>query len=1179
MFEGYAIFLIALGYLSLLFAVAWVGDHYARSLIPTGGRPMIYALSIAIYCTTWTYLGSVGTAATTGWGFIPVYLGPVLMFLIGWPILLRVVRIAKSQNITSITDFMAARYGKSPSVAAVVTCVAVVGTVPYIALQIKAIQFMVETLQSGTNLITSSEIPTGYDDTLGTGGAIAAVLALFAILFGTRHADATEHQFGLTMAIAAESVVKLAAFVIVGVCIVTVAFSGPLDLFDQVVGSEGVYQVFSQPQDGSYWLTVTFLASCCVLLLPRQFHVIVVENSSEFEVRRASWLFPGYLFAINIFVVPIAAAGLLLLPSGVDPDLYVILLPMAAEMNAVTVIAFIGGLSAASAMVIMESIAVAILICNGLVVPFLLRNPAVSGQGEGGAAIDLLMIRRIAIAGIILAALIVEQMLADAAGLSAIGLIAFAAIAQLAPAFFIGLFWRGATARGAIAGISAGALLWGYTLLLPWIVKAGWLPSTIVADGPLGLGFLKPQALFYLAFDPLSHGVFWSMLTNILVLVLVSNQRRPEMVERMQSQVFSGTTDMAMMSRPADFKIWRSVVTVGDLKQTVARYLGGERAERSFSDYAATRGRRALPDSAKADVQTLRFTEHLLASAIGPASSRLVLSLLLRRDDVASQATTLRLLDDASEALQHNRDLLQSAIDQVRHGLVVFDHNMRLVCWNRRFRELLELPQSCGRVGVPLTQVLRIMAERGDFGDGDTDELISDRLTRLAVTRETFQEKLASSGRYIEIRTARMPQGGIVTTFADITQRVRVANALAEMNVSLERRVQERTAELLSLNAALAVSKARADSANQDKTRFLAAATHDILQPLNAARLYATSLAERPTDDETQRLAHNVDVSLRAVEEIFGAIMEISRIDAGRLEPDFTAFAVADVFDALQIEFEPIAKERGIDLRFVPSKLWVRSDKRLLRRLLQNLVSNAIKYTERGRVLIGVRRRGGMVRFVIADTGPGIAEEHQQLIYREFQRIDGRTGNARGLGLGLSIVDRISQLLTTEVSLESVVGRGSVFSVDVPRTDAAAANDVTKPAAVKSPLDGIVVVCIDNEPAILEGMKTLLGNWGCTVIGATSAEEAIDQLDSDEPAPDVIFADYHLDRGTGDEAIASIRNHVAFEVPGVIITADHSQEREKAVREAGLSLLRKPIKAGSVRAILSKYARIRAAAE
>jgi len=471
------------------------------------------------------------------------------------------------------------------------------------------------------------------------------------------------------------------------------------------------------------------------------------------------------------------------------------------------------------------------------------------------------------------------------------------------------------------------------------------------------------------------------------------------------------------------------------------------------------------------------------------------------------------------------------------------------------------------------------MAERGDFGEGDTDELISDRLTRLAVTRETFQEKLASSGRYIEIRTARMPQGGIVTTFADITQRVRVANALAEMNVSLERRVQERTAELLSLNAALAVSKARADSANQDKTRFLAAATHDILQPLNAARLYATSLAERPTDDETQRLAHNVDVSLRAVEEIFGAIMEISRIDAGRLEPDFTAFAVADVFDALQIEFEPIAKERGIDLRFVPSKLWVRSDKRLLRRLLQNLVSNAIKYTERGRVLIGVRRRGGMVRFIIADTGPGIAEEHQQLIYREFQRIDGRTGNARRLGLGLSIVDRISQLLTTEVSLESLVGRGSVFSVDVPRTDAAAAHDVTKPAPSKSPLDGIVVVCIDNEPAMLEGMKTLLGNWGCTVIGATSAEEAVDQIGSGEPAPDVIFADYHLDRGTGDEAIARIREHVAFEVPGVIITADYSQEREKAVREAGLSMLRKPIKAGSVRALLSKYARIRAAAE
>lgn len=1175
MFEGSAIVWIALVYVSALFAIAWAGDRYVKDGIHGPGRPLIYALSIAIYCTTWTVMGSIGTAASSGWGFLPVYIGPILMFVFGWPLIARIVDIAKSQNITSIADFMAARYGKSPAVAAVVTGVALVGAIPYIALQIKAIMISVEALTVDPS---ASQLPTELVSVFGqntTAFLFAVGLAAFAVLFGTRHIDATEHQFGLMLAISAESVVKLTAFLAVGIYVVVVMFGGPVSFWQAVQANPQVQAVFEQPPEGMYLITVTFLASVCVLLLPRQFHVTVVENRSQNEIKRAAWLFPSYLVLINLFVVPIAAAGLILLPDAANPDLFILLVPMAGGSETMAAAAFIGALSAATAMVVVEAVAIAILISNGVIVPTMLRNRMLVQTDSGEIGALLLMIRRAAIVGVVGLAFMFERMLGDVAGLSAIGLVAFAAVAQIAPAFFMGLFWRRGTARGAIAGIVAGGAVWAYTLLLPWVVKAGFLPQDIVLSGPFGLGFLKPQALFYVAFDPLTHGVFWSMLANIATFVLVSRRGLPDPLERMQSDIFTGERRPGPV-QDAGFKVWRAATSVGDLKLTVSRYLGAERTERSFQEFSTGRGE-MIPDHAQADVATLRFAERLLSSAIGAASARLVLSLLLRRDDFGNKST-LKLLDDASEALQHNRDLLQSAIDQVRHGLVVFDTEMRLICWNRRFREILDLPPEFGRVGVPLDRIVREMAKRRDFGEGDIEEIVADRVMRLAVTRETFQEKLAVSGRFLEIRTAAMPQGGIVTTFADITQRVSVANALAEINVTLERRVEERTAELLSLNAALAVAKTRADTANQDKTRFVAAATHDILQPLNAARLYSTSLIEREVDSEIGDIATKIDVSLRAVEEIFGAIMEISRIDAGRTEPTFEAVPLQELFDNIAVEFEPAARERGLQLRVLPTSLWIRSDRRMMRRLIQNLVSNAIKYTDTGRVVVGAKRSGDIVRILVADSGPGIADEHKQLIFKEFQRIDGRTGNARGLGLGLSIVERLSHLLNVDVQLASRLGSGAFFAVSAPATAPVtqAAVDRIQPQTATF---GALVICIDNEPAILEGMKTLLTNWGCDVVAASDEASALRQLAEFDTLPSVIFADYHLDDDTGDEVIKKLRVHYNADIPGVIITADHSDEREVAIREQGLALLRKPVKAAAMRALLNQYARQRQAAE
>jgi Na+/proline symporter/signal transduction histidine kinase len=1159
MIEGWQVLTLALGYVGLLFTVAWFGDRVLRSRKGGSGRPVTYALSLAVYCTSWTFFGSVGLSAASGYDFIPVYLGPILIYVFGVPLILRIVRIAKSQNLTSVADFIAARYGKSQAVAAIATVVSVLGALPYIALQLKAAAISIETLLGPTPFKDLGVASTyGVD----TAFVIALALAVFAVLFGTRHIDATEHQDGLMLAIAAESLVKLTAFLAVGIFVIFAMFGGPSGFIEKVSASTQFQSTFAQGPSGSAWLTVTILSMACIILLPRQFHVTVVENNAESEIRRASWLFPTYLVLINLFVVPIALAGLLFLPDfTVAPDMFVLALPMWAGADSLAMFAFIGGLSAATAMVIVESVALAIMICNGLIVPWLLRRRIDAIAPDEDMSASLLLIRRVAIFAVILLGYMVHRALGQVQALAAIGLIAFAAIAQLAPAFFIGLIWRRGTARGAIAGILIGFGIWAYTLLLPWVARAGWLPMSLLADGPYGLGFLRPQALFYLQFEPLTHGVLWSLLSNIAAYIFVSLLRAPEPIERMQAQIF-GAADPPVAPPTPVFRLWRTAVTVGELMHTVARYLGNERAERSFAEYEASLAA-PLVREAEADIGILRFTEHLLTSAIGAASARLVLSLLLRRGNVSGQSA-LRLLDDASEALQYNRDLLQSALDQVRHGLGVFDRDMRLICWNRQYRELLNLPADLGRVGVPLEQILRNCAERGDFGPGPVEALISDRFLKLAVRRETFLEHLAPMGRILEIRTSPMPQGGIVTTYLDITDQVAASEALARANETLERRVAERTAELTRVNGALS-------DANLAKTRFLAAASHDLLQPLNAARLYASSLIERALPTDALRLANNVDSSLEAVEEILGALLDISRLDAGKLEPESRPIALGELMSQLELAFEPMARAKGLEFRVVPTRALVHSDPRLLRRVLQNLLSNAIKYTSRGKVLFGVRSRGGRVEIQVWDSGPGIEPSQQALVFKEFHRLSATSATERGLGLGLSIVERIGRVLEAPVGLRSVPGKGSLFTVSLPRAPGMSSRGrAPDQRPTVGEIRGLKVLCIDNELDVLDGMRALLDGWGCRSVMAASGTEALQRIDEMAGAPSVILADYHLHAETGVEAVKAICAAVGRDIPVVVITADHSLEVQREIREMGFIMLRKPLKAAQLRAILSR---------
>ncbi|MGC2774535.1 MAG: sodium:solute symporter, partial [Bradyrhizobium sp.] len=498
MLQGWVVIAVALGYIGLLFLVASYGDR-ARRIGRDGRSRLIYPLSLAIYCTSWTFFGSVGLASRTGFDFLAIYLGPILMVGFCTPLLRRVIRLAKSQNITSVADLIGARYGKSQAVAATVALIAIIGSVPYIALQLKAVASSLETILIDDRAF--AHIPIVGDMAL----MVTLAMAIFAVLFGTRQTDATEHQHGLMLAVATESIIKLVAFIAAGAFVTFWMFS-PVELIERAMKSPEAERALEYvPGIGSF-LTMTLLSFCAAMLLPRQFHVSVVENADDAQVSRARWLFPLYLVAINLFVIPIALAGLITFPFGaIDSDMYVLALPIEANSQWLSILVFVGGLSAATAMVIVECVALSIMVCNDIVVPLVLQRQQAQREIGRDFAGFLLGTRRIAIFAIMVMAYFYYRALGTTQ-LAAIGLLSFAAIAQLAPSFFGGLLWRRATARGAIGGMLVGFAVWLYTLFIPSFLDTSTTGILFLQHGPFGLDALRPQALLGTDLPPLLHG-------------------------------------------------------------------------------------------------------------------------------------------------------------------------------------------------------------------------------------------------------------------------------------------------------------------------------------------------------------------------------------------------------------------------------------------------------------------------------------------------------------------------------------------------------------------------------------------------------------------------------------------------------------------------------------------------
>ncbi len=647
-------------YVLILFAVAWFGDKRAaegRSIIAS---PWVYALSMAVYCTAWTYFGSVGRAANTGMWFLPIYLGPMLAMILAWIVLRKMIRIAKTYRITSIADFISSRYGKSRMLASLVTLITVVGIVPYIALQLKAIS-------SGYAILTTPLGEPRPEMGLWLGDStlyIALALAGFTIMFGTRHLDTTERHEGMVAAIAFESIVKLVAFLAVGIFVVYGVFNGVGDLFTQALADETLKPLlmlgqgtkeFAYPQ----WFALILLAMLSVIFLPRQFQVMVVENVDERHLKRASWVFPLYLLLINLFVLPIAIGGLLFFGQGqADPDYFVLSLPLAHGYEWLALFVFVGGLSAATGMVIVEAIAVSTMVCNDLVMPFLLRTERFGSRASGDLTGLLLMIRRIAILGILLLGYLYFRVAGEAYALVSIGLISFAAVAQFAPAMLGGMYWKAGNRQGALTGLLIGFALWTYTLLLPSLVKSGWLDTGFMTEGLFGVAWLKPEQLFGLqGLDNLTHALFWSLFANIGAYVLVSLWTRPEAREASQALLFVDVFERTASTHPV---FWQGRAKLSDLRHLTERFLGADKTERLLTDYARRLGLIQAKDI-PANAQLVQYVETQLAGAIGTGSARMMVASVVEEEQLDLD-DVMRILEEASQLRAYSKALEEKSL-------------------------------------------------------------------------------------------------------------------------------------------------------------------------------------------------------------------------------------------------------------------------------------------------------------------------------------------------------------------------------------------------------------------------------------------------------------------------------------------------------------------------------------
>lgn len=1126
--------LLALLYLMGLFWIARWGDSQSPLAKKLTSHPMTYSLALGIYCTAWTFFGAVGEASRNNWQYLPILLGPFLVYVLGYRFIVKLVHVSKKQRITTISDFISSRYGKRQTVAMLVTIIALLATIPYVALQLKAIGLafqLVSEQDSGEFIVLFATL----------------FIAVFAIYFGTKNADITEYRKGLMLAIAFESSIKIIALVAVALFAYFMRQTqntGPILSSFTTEQSLATFQSFP-------FIAQTIMAAAAVICLPRQFHVAVVDNLNPQHLKTARWLFPAYLAVMALVIPIIAIAGQALFSgSSVEPDSYVLNLAIMSGSSLLKVLVFVGGLSAATAMIIVATMTLSTMLTNDVILPRLLLLQKRESRPTNFTP-TIIIIRRIVIAGLLLLSYIYYQQMTNSRSLASIGLIAFSLVIQLLPAIVIGLYWKKGHAHGVYAGLLVGLCTWVLWLLLP---------------------LFTGSANIELQTDTLSKGAMLSLVANCIAYFIFSHFAPSRLVDRIQAQAFvEAKQDLEIQNKKTNIN-----TTIADLTTVLSTFLGDKRTEQLIADFARQTDSSFVSASAP-NQEFIGFCERALGGVLGSSSSKVLIDSVLGNKKLDFEEV-VNFFDDSTQAVKFNSSALFTSIESLDQGISVVDKDLRLVAWNNRYLSMFDYPLELISVGTPIENLVRFNAEKGECGVGEIDELVRKRLEHMRKGHRHRFIRQRSDGRMIEMLGNPLPGGGFVTSFSDITAHIEAQEALKESNIDLENRVKQRGEEVQAINAELrseiqrrahlekelVTAKKVAEDANASKTRFLALASHDILQPLNAAKLYLSALKEMQLPNDVSQTINKLDDSVASSEKLIATLLDIARIDQGDLTPKFKTLSLLELLSPLVDEFRMKAEQKELLFKDHLRDLWVSTDSTYLYRIVQNLLSNAVKYSEKGKVLLTVRKTAEFAIIQVWDTGMGFSKLEQQRIFADFYRIEG--SNQRGVGLGLGVVKRLSKQLNAALMVHSVVGTGSCFGIKIPlakKTEKKPNLDKVKTAK----LQGLQALCVDDKQENLDALKTLLEKWQVDCFIATHTEQAIALFIAHKPS--VLLVDYQLGSDIdGLQLIEQLRAQANNWLPAALVTANRESDLQLECTRLNVAYLSKPIKPAKLRTLL-----------
>jgi sigma-B regulation protein RsbU (phosphoserine phosphatase) len=1029
--QTYWIAFLGIGYLLALFAIAYATDkarERGRSLV---NNPWVYSFSLAVYCTSWTFYGSVGQASSTGLGFLPIYLGPTLVFMLAPSLLRRIVSFSRAEGVTSLPDLLEVLYGKGWALGAIATTMMVIGITPYIGLQLKAVGYTFD-------LLTGRTAASGI---FGDAAFWAALgLSIFAGLFGARSLVATERHEGMVAAVAFESAVKLAVFLILGVYIVFGIGGGLTNVFEKALAEPDLSRLFLLGGDSgtslASWVALSVLSASAVVLLPRQFHMLAVENVQESHLKTASWAFPAYLLLINLLVLPVALVGHLY-GEGLTPDFFMISLPLSRGHAELAFLAYLGGFSAATSMVIVESVALSTMILHHPGVTFLGRIfPTFRVQGERDLSRPLLYTKRAVILGVVLLGYAFKRWIGESHTLVATGLLSFSAVLQFAPAVLLGLYWKGGTRTGALTGLVAGFGIWFYTLLLPSFVDSGWLNESLLTRGPWGIEMLRPRALFGLdGFDTWTHALIWSLVFNLGTYFIFSF-----LTSRLEEEVPRSNLPAAWATRP-------------DLEGLLARFVGIRTAQDVLG---------ALPDRSSPQV-LLEATERCLASVLGTQASRMIIDSTLAwprdkaveildifggvsktlaesQDTLERRLRELMVLHEASYALSRSLDidtLLQEVLLLIKREFG-FEHlAVRLLGEDGilRIRSHVGLseayvaasamtPSKDTYFGTSFLNAKPIVV--GDTRNIDKSMLIA-QLIRDVPVSAFIHAPMTYEGRVIGVLTAYATRGPMhftdefVELFAALANQLAMAGVNAQLysevqaySHAMEEKVAWRTAELEQANT-------RLRELDRLKSDFLSTVSHELRTPLTSIRSFSEILLRYGVEDTEKRknfvsIIHN---EAERLTRMINDLLDLSKIEAGRLDLHPEQLELGPVFSRALDTTYPLFAEKGISV---------------VSEIEAGMLSNSMNFSpENGEIRLTGRRRDDFALISVADQGPGIPQDRlEQVFERFYQERDLQKPHHLGTGLGLTISREIVERMGGAIWVESEPGAGAVFSFTVP---------------------------------------------------------------------------------------------------------------------------------------------------